>query len=184
MSDAGEYMDALREGLTADEVFVFTPMGEVIGLPNGAVPVDFAYHIHSDIGNSMYGAKVNGRMVPLTYNLVNGDIVEILTSDKVRGPSRDWLTIVKSSTARSKISSWFKRERRDENIVRGRELLEREIHKTGFHTQDLLKKYLAPLLEALFAPHARRSSRPCRVRRIARRAYRAASSRRAHRDAA
>ncbi len=148
MSDAGEYMDALRDGLSADEVFVFTPMGEVIGLPQGAVPVDFAYHIHSDIGNSMYGAKVNGRMVPLTYNLANGDIVEILTSDKVRGPSRDWLTIVKSGTAKSKISSWFKRERRDENIVRGREVLEREIHKTGFHTQDLLKKeYIAPILK-------------------------------------
>ncbi len=148
MSDAGDYMEALREGLTADEVFVFTPKGEVIGLPAGAVPIDFAYHIHSDIGNSMYGAKVNGRMVPQTYQLMNGDIVEILTSDKVRGPSRDWLALVKSSTARSKISSWFKRERRDENIARGRELLEREVQKTGFHMQDLLKKdFFAPLLK-------------------------------------
>lgn len=147
MSDAHDYMDALKEGLIPDEVFVFTPMGKVISLPAGAVPVDFAYHIHSDIGNSMYGAKVNGRMVSLTYELKNGDIVEILTSDKVRGPSRDWLNIVKSGTARNKISTWFKRERRDENIVRGRELLDREIQKLGFHTSDLLKKeYYTPIL--------------------------------------
>ena len=148
MSDAGDYMDALKEGLIPEEVFVFTPMGKVISLPAGAVPVDFAYHIHSDIGNSMYGARVNGRMVSLTYELKNGDIVEILTSDKVRGPSRDWLNIVKSGTARSKIASWFKRERRDENIVRGRELLDREIHKLGFQLSDLLKKeYYTPILK-------------------------------------
>ena len=148
MSDAHDYMDALKEGLLPEEVFVFTPMGKVVDLPSGAVPIDFAYHIHSDIGNTMYGAKVNGRMVSLSYELKNGDIVEILTSDKVRGPSRDWLAMVKSSTARTKISSWFKRERRDENIVRGRELLEREIQKTGFHTSDLLKKeYLTPILK-------------------------------------
>ncbi len=148
MSDAHDYMDALKEGLLPEEVFVFTPMGKVIALPTGAVPVDFAYHIHSDIGNSMYGAKVNGRMVSLTYELKNGDIVEILTSDKVRGPSRDWLNIVKSSTARTKISSWFKRERRDENIVRGRELLDREIQKLGFKPSDLLKKeYVKPILK-------------------------------------
>ncbi len=148
MSDAHDYMDALKEGLIPEEVFVFTPMGKVISLPTGAVPVDFAYHIHSDIGNSMYGAKVNGRMVSLTYELKNGDIVEILTSDKVRGPSRDWLNIVKSGTARNKISSWFKRERRDENIVRGRELLDREIQKLGFRTSDLLKKeFYTPILK-------------------------------------
>ncbi len=148
MSDAHDYMDALKEGLIPEEVFVFTPMGKVIALPAGAVPVDFAYHIHSDIGNSMYGAKVNGRIVSLTYELKNGDIVEILTSDKVRGPSRDWLNIVKSSTARTKISSWFKRERRDENIARGREIIDREIHKLGFQPAQLLKKeYVAPLLK-------------------------------------
>ncbi len=148
MSDAHDYMDALKEGLIPEEVFVFTPMGKVISLPSGAVPVDFAYHIHSDIGNSMYGAKVNGRMVSLTYELKNGDIVEILTSDKVRGPSRDWLNIVKSGTARNKISSWFKRERRDENIVRGRELLDREIQKLGFHSSDFLKKeFYTPILK-------------------------------------
>ena len=135
--DASEYMATLKEGLITDEVFVFTPQGDVIDLPAGAVPVDFAYHIHSDIGNSMYGAKVNGRMVPLTYELQNGDIVEILTSDKVRGPSRDWLGIIKSGTARNKISTWFKRERREENMVRGREVLEREIKNAGFTPAEL-----------------------------------------------
>ena len=120
--DAPESMATLKEGLITDEVFVFTPQGDVIDLPAGAVPVDFAYHIHRDIGNSMYGAKVNGRMVPLTYELQNGDIVEILTSDKVRGPSQDWLSILKSGTARNKISTWFTRDRRDENMVRGREI--------------------------------------------------------------
>ncbi len=146
--DASEFMATLKEGLITDEVFVFTPQGDVIDLPAGAVPVDFAYHIHSDIGNSMYGAKVNGRMVPLTYELQNGDIVEVLTSDKVRGPSRDWLSIIKSGTARNKISTWFKRERREENIVRGREILEREIKNTGFLPADLLQKdIIAPALK-------------------------------------
>ncbi len=146
--DASEYMATLKEGLITDEVFVFTPQGDVIDLPAGAVPVDFAYHIHSDIGNSMYGARVNGRMVPLTYELQNGDIVEILTSDKVRGPSRDWLTIIKSGTARNKISTWFKRERREENMVRGREILEREIKNAGFTPAELLQKdVIAPALK-------------------------------------
>ncbi len=146
--DASEFMAALKEGLITDEVFVFTPQGDVIDLPAGAVPVDFAYHIHSDIGNSMYGAKVNGRMVPLSYELQNGDIVEILTSDKVRGPSRDWLSIIKSGSARNKISTWFKRERRDENMVRGREILEREIKNAGFEPADLLQKdIVAPALK-------------------------------------
>lgn len=146
--DASEYMATLKEGLITDEVFVFTPQGDVIDLPAGAVPVDFAYHIHSDIGNSMYGAKVNGRMVPLTYELQNGDIVEILTSDKVRGPSRDWLGIIKSGTARNKISTWFKRERREENMVRGREVLEREIKNAGFTPAELLQKdVIAPALK-------------------------------------
>ncbi len=96
----------------------------------------------------MYGAKVNGRMVPLTYELQNGDIVEILTSDKVRGPSRDWLSIIKSGTARNKISTWFKRERRDENMVRGREILEREIKNAGFSPSDLLHKdIIAPAIK-------------------------------------
>ncbi len=140
MRDSSEFMTTLKEELITDEVFVFTPKGEVISLPMGAIPIDFAYHIHSGVGNSMYGAKVNGRMVPLTSKLENGDIVEILTSDKVKGPSLDWLNIVKSNTARSKISTWFKREMRDENIVRGRETIDREIKKSGFTPSQLVKK--------------------------------------------
>ena len=147
MSDAGDYMDSLKSGLVVDEVFVFTPAGEVKSLPKGSVPIDFAYHIHSDIGDSMYGAKVNGRMVPLTYKLQNGDIVEVLTSDKVQGPSRDWLDLVASTTAKNKISNWFKKAMRGENIVRGKEILEREIKKMNFKPNELLKKeFYDPLL--------------------------------------
>ncbi|MDD2534929.1 MAG: bifunctional (p)ppGpp synthetase/guanosine-3',5'-bis(diphosphate) 3'-pyrophosphohydrolase [Eubacteriales bacterium] len=146
MRDAGEFMETLRNGLIADEVFVFTPKGEVRSLPAGSVPIDFAYNIHSGIGNRMYGAKVNGRIVPLTYELKNGDIVEVLTSEKVHGPSRDWLKIVKSTSARNKISQWFKKEMRDENVVRGKEIVEREIKKSGFTMTQLLRaEYLEPL---------------------------------------
>ncbi|NJP41734.1 bifunctional (p)ppGpp synthetase/guanosine-3',5'-bis(diphosphate) 3'-pyrophosphohydrolase [Oscillospiraceae bacterium HV4-5-C5C] len=139
MRDASEYMQSLREGLITEEVFVFTPRGDVISLPTGSVPIDLAYQIHSGIGNHMYGAKVNGRIVPLTYKLQNGDIVEILTSDRVQGPSRDWLKIVKSSGARSKINQWFKRVMRDENISRGKESFERELKKSGFTAMQLMK---------------------------------------------
>ena len=139
MRDAGEFMESLKTGLIVDEVFVFTPKGDVRSLPAGSVPVDFAYNIHSGIGNRMYGAKVNGRIVPLTYELKNGDIVEILTSEKVHGPSRDWLKIVKSTSARTKISQWFKKEMREENVIRGKEIVEREIKKTGFQPAQLLK---------------------------------------------
>ncbi len=160
MRDAGEFMESLKSGLVADEVFVFTPKGDVRSLPAGAVPADFAYSIHSGIGNRMYGAKVNGRMVPLTYELQNGDIVEILTSDKVHGPSRDWLKLVKSASARTKISQWFKKEMRQENIDKGREIVEREIKKTEFtpaqllkneHVEAVLRRYSFNSLEDMYA---------------------------------
>ena len=149
MSDASEFMDLLKTGLVLDEVFVFTPQGDVKSLTAGSVPIDFAYQIHSEIGNSMYGARVNGRMVPLNYKLRNGDIVEILTSDKVQGPSRDWLNIVATNSAKSKIRNWFKRQMRDDNISRGREIMEREIEKIGFKPTKLLQKeFYNPILEA------------------------------------
>lgn len=138
--DAGEYLDSLKTGLVAEEVFVFTPKGDVFSLPLHSCPIDFAYTIHSGIGNRMYGAKVNGRIVPLSYEVQNGDIIEILTSDQIKGPSRDWLKMVKTSSAKSKINAWFKRETRDENILEGKEAVEREMKKLGFTPQQLLQK--------------------------------------------
>ena len=138
--DAGEYLDSLKTGLVAEEVFVFTPKGDVFSLPLHSCPIDLAYTIHSGIGNRMYGAKVNGRIVPLSYEVQNGDIIEILTSEQIKGPSRDWLKMVKTSAAKSKINSWFKRASRDENILLGKESLEREMKKLGFTPQQLLQK--------------------------------------------
>jgi len=149
--DASEFLDTLKSGLVADEVFVFTPKGDVISLPAHSVPIDFAYNIHSGVGNRMYGAKVNGRIVPLTYELQNGDIIEILASEKVHGPSRDWLKIVKSTSARSKINQWFKKEMREENIVRGRELIVGEIKKTGFTFAQLTR---TDILEIALRKHS------------------------------
>ena len=143
MKDADEYLESLKNGLIEDDVYVFTPRGDVVPLPQGAVPIDFAYSIHSGVGNSMYGAKVDGRIVPLTYELKNGEIVEILTSDQVNGPSRDWLNLVKSTSAKSKIRHWFKREMRDEDIAHGKEIVEREIKKTGFTQSQLLKTHFS-----------------------------------------
>lgn len=151
MSDADEFMDTLKNGLIEDEVFVFTPKGEVISLPAGSCPIDFAYHIHSDIGNTLYGAKVNGHMVQLDTELNNGDIVEVLRSDKVKGPSRDWMQIVKSATARNKISAWFKKSMRSENITRGREMLEKEIKKLGFQPFQLMTKDLLEKVQTQYA---------------------------------
>jgi len=140
MRDAGEFMESLRNGLVSDEVFLFTHPCDSVTLPAGAEPIDLATNIHSGIGHRMYGAKVNGRIVPLTYELQNGDIVEILTSDKVHGPSRDWLKIVKSSSARSKINQWFKKEMREENIERGKEAFEKELRKLSLTPSQLLAR--------------------------------------------
>ena len=130
-ADAEDFIHSLKIDMFADEVFVFTPQGDVKSLPAGATPIDFAYSIHSAVGNHMVGAKVNGRMVGYDYQLHNGDIVEINTSKSAHGPSRDWVKIAKSSEARSKIRQWFKKERREENIAQGRASFEAELRRAG-----------------------------------------------------
>ena len=139
MSDSRDFVNTVKMDVFSDEVFVFTPRGDVIDLPVGSVPIDFAYRIHTDVGNRCVGAKVNGRIVPLDYKLSNGDIVEVITSKQATGPSRDWMNIVGSSDTRNKIRSWFKKERREENIVKGREMLEKETKRLGYDIKVLLK---------------------------------------------
>lgn len=147
MNEASDYLDSLKESLIEDEIFVFTPQGDVVSLPVGSVPIDFAYHIHSEIGHSLVGARANGHMVPLDYKLQNGDIVEALTSDQTKGPSRDWLGIVKSATAKNKIKNWFKTSQRSENIERGKAALIDKIQKEGFPLKMLEKPYIDASLE-------------------------------------
>ncbi|MEQ2441948.1 bifunctional (p)ppGpp synthetase/guanosine-3',5'-bis(diphosphate) 3'-pyrophosphohydrolase [Pseudoflavonifractor sp. CLA-AP-H29] len=130
-TDAEEFVRTLKVDMFADEVFVFTPRGDVINLPAGATPIDFAYSIHSAVGNKMTGAKVNGRMVPFDTPLKNGDIVEVITSKSAHGPSRDWMNICKSNEARNKIRQWFKKEKREENIATGRASFEAELKRAG-----------------------------------------------------
>ena len=137
-TDAEDFIHSLKVDMFADEVFVFTPNGDVINLPAGATPIDFAYTIHSAVGNHMTGAKVNGRIVQFDYHLRNGDVVEVMTSKSAHGPSRDWVKIARSSNARSKIRQWFKREKRDENIVNGRQSFESELKRTGVSLKELL----------------------------------------------
>ncbi|MHB8927989.1 MAG: RelA/SpoT family protein [Bacillota bacterium] len=139
LTDPREFMEGLKSDLFADEVFVFTPKGDVIELPAGAGPLDFAYQIHTDVGHRCIGAKVNGKIVPLTYKLKNGDIVEILTAKQGAGPSGDWLDMVVTAGAKSKIRQWFKRERREEYVVRGRDLLEKEMERLGLEPPDLMR---------------------------------------------
>jgi guanosine-3',5'-bis(diphosphate) 3'-pyrophosphohydrolase len=131
LQDPREFVHSVKIDLFQNEVFVFTPKGDVIDLPAGATPVDFAFRIHTDVGYHTIGGKVNGRLVPLSHPLQSGDIVEVTTNKNSAGPSRDWLAFVRTSNARTKIRQWFKRERRDENIVRGKELLEKELRRTG-----------------------------------------------------
>ena len=159
-TDAEEFIHSLKVDLFSDEVFVFTPRGDVVNLPAGATPIDFAYSIHSAIGNTMVGAKVNGRMVGFDYQLHNGDVVEINTSKSAHGPSRDWMKIAKSSEARSKIRQWFKRERREENIAQGRASFESELKHIGLTMAQItasdvlpsiLKRVSFPSLDEMYA---------------------------------
>ena len=159
-ADAEEFIHSLKVDMFSDEVFVFTPNGDVQNLPAGATPIDFAYAIHSAVGNRMIGAKVNTRIVTLDHVLKNGDIVEILTSKNAKGPSRDWMKIAKSNEARSKIRQWFKKEKRDENIANGRSAFDAELRHCGIAMKDvldpeflpvLLKKVAYPTLDDLYA---------------------------------
>ena len=145
-ADAEDYIHSLKIDMFADEVFVFTPNGDVQNLPAGATPVDFAYAIHSAVGNRMVGAKVNGRIVTLDHVLQNGDIVEIMTSKAAKGPSRDWMQIARSSEARSKIRQWFKKEKKEENIATGRASFEAELRHCGIHMRDVTDPAVLPTL--------------------------------------
>ena len=138
-NDPQEFMEALKIDLYTDEVFVFTPKGEVVNLPTGSTPIDFAYRVHTAVGNKCVGAKINGRIVPIDTKLKTGDQVEVLTSQSSAGPSRDWLKIAASSQAKSKIRKFFKEKDKDFNVDKGKELVEREIKKQGFQAGDLLK---------------------------------------------
>ena len=145
-TDAEDFLTGLKVDMFADEVFVFSPKGDVTSLPAGATPVDFAYSVHSAVGNRMVGAKVNGRIVPYGQELQNGDIVEILTSKSAPGPSRDWLKLAKSGSARTKIKQWLKKERREENIVQGKEMLDSEFRRAGITMAEVNEFDLLPPL--------------------------------------
>ena len=148
MQDPQEFLETLKTELFEDEVYVFTPKGKIIVLPRGATPIDFAYSIHQEIGNKMTGCKINSKMMPIVTKLKNGDIVDIITSDNSKGPSRDWLKFVKSSSAKNKIKSWFKKAQKSENIERGKELIEKELKRIGVSYEDLFKnQYIDPMLE-------------------------------------
>ncbi len=152
--DTKEFMETLKIDLVIDEVYVFTPKGDVIDLPVDSTPIDFAYKIHSAIGNKCVGAKINGKIVSLDYTLQNGDIVEIITSANSNGPSRDWLKIVKSSQAKNKIRQWFKKEKKEDNIQKGKELLEKEIKRMGYAPSQILKSELLEQTYKKFGLHS------------------------------
>jgi GTP pyrophosphokinase len=138
IKDSAEFLAALKTNILPNEIFVFTPKGDVIDLPLDSTPLDFAYRIHSEIGNSCVGAKINGKLVPLNTTLKTGDVIEILTQKNAKGPSRDWLKIVKSSQAKSKIKAFFKKIQQEDNIKLGRDILEREAKRRGYNLSDLI----------------------------------------------
>ena len=139
MQDPDEFLKNLKRELFEDEVYVFTPKGAIKSLPRDATPIDFAYSIHAEVGHKMVGCKINSKMMPIVTPLKNGDIVEIITSDTSKGPSRDWIKIVKSTSARNKIQQWFKKAEREENISKGKDILDKEIKKIGMSHSDLFK---------------------------------------------
>ena len=160
LKDPQEFMNALKEDVFSSQVYVFTPKGDVVELPAESTPIDFAYRVHTNVGNKCVGAKIDGRIVTLDYKLQNGNIVEILTSSNSNGPSRDWINMVKTPNAKSRIRQWFKKERREENIQRGNELLEKEFKKQHIPSKDsnvekymqqMAKKFNQPTVEDLIA---------------------------------
>ncbi|MCL2125191.1 MAG: bifunctional (p)ppGpp synthetase/guanosine-3',5'-bis(diphosphate) 3'-pyrophosphohydrolase [Oscillospiraceae bacterium] len=146
--DTQDFFHALKVDMFADEVFVFTPSGDVVNLPAGSTPIDFAYNIHSEVGNRMTGALVNGRMVQYSHILNNGDIVRILTSNSAKGPSRDWLEIVRSPEARNKVRQWFKKEKKEENIIHGKMSFDAELRHANISAADLAREEIMPKLLA------------------------------------
>ena len=148
MQDPQEFLETLKTELFEDEVYVFTPKGAIKVLPRGATPIDFAYSIHAEIGNHMIGAKINSKMVPIITPIKNGDIIEIITSENSKGPSLDWLKFVKSSSAKNRIQQWFKKERKTENIEKGKEAIEKELRRIGIDHADMFKlEYINPMLD-------------------------------------
>ena len=141
MSDNHEFINLLKDDLNmfSERVYCFTPNGDVKNLPSGSTPIDFAYSIHSAVGNKMVGARVNGKMVNIDYKLQNGDRVEIVTSNNSTGPSRDWLKVVQSTQAKNKINVWFKQQNKEENIVKGKELIEKYCKAKNINLSEILK---------------------------------------------
>lgn len=139
MQDPDEFLKRLKTELFEDEVYVFTPRGDIKVLPKGATPIDFAYNIHAEVGHKMVGCRINSKMMPIITPLKNGDIVDVITSDTSRGPSRDWVKIVKSTSAKNRILQWFKKTQREENIAKGKELIDKEIKRIGMNHADLFK---------------------------------------------
>ena len=153
VKDPHEFLDALKEDVFNSQVYVFTPRGDVMELPAGSTPIDFAYRVHTNVGNKCTGAKVNGKIVPINYKLQNGEIVEVITSANSPGPSRDWLNIVQTPTARNRIRQWFKKEKREENIERGTEILEKEFKRYNIpYNNASIQKFLGQVAKKFNQP--------------------------------